>query len=426
MSSNVREWLAESKKRGMELGLERIFRAHQALLESPYQSTILHVAGSNGKGTLCATLAVHLNHLGKSTVMFTSPHLVRVEERIRINGQPIDAHTFDQCLLQIQAVELELDLNLTFFEITFLVACLFAHREQATFFIVETGLGGRYDATRILPADAAIITSLSLEHRDILGDTLAKISAEKAAIARPGKPLFVRQINDGDAISAIEFEATNAGRKELGEAFGPAPLSWIEIPDEASFQQEAALLAKAVLAWFNLNTDGLEASVRNLRWPGRLQEIPTEWETSMLVDAAHNPSGLARILPQLNDRIEQLPDWTLVFGCTPQYDLQAFSQPLVDFCHRHPPQNIVLTKPQHGRYSGVPINALQELDWPKGCEIHACEDAEASYRLLMERRPTFTIVIGSLYLVGEMYEAMGLLGSEHMEMFPAKAQRDEV
>ena len=202
----------------MKLGLERIFRAHQALLQSPYQSTILHIAGSNGKGTLCATLAVHLNHLGKSTVMFTSPHLVRIEERIRINGQPIDAHTFDQCLLQIRLVELELDIKLTFFEITFLVACLSAHREQASYFIVETGLGGRYDATRILPADAAIITSLSLEHRDILGDTLAEISAEKAAIARPGKPLFVRKINDVDALSAIEFEATNAGKRTLGEA----------------------------------------------------------------------------------------------------------------------------------------------------------------------------------------------------------------
>ena len=410
----------------MELGLERIFRAHQALLQSPYHSKILHVAGSNGKGTLCATLAVHLNHLDKSTVLFTSPHLVRVEERIRINGQPIDAQAFDQCLQQIQSIELELNLKLTFFEITFLVACLSAHREQASYFIVETGLGGRYDATRILPADAAIITSLSLEHRDILGDTLAEISAEKAAIARPGNPLFVRKINDVDALSAIEFEATNAGKRTLGEASGSAPLTWIEIPAGASFQQEALLLAKAVFAWFNLNTDGLEASVRSLRWPGRFQEISTEWEASMLVDAAHNPSGLARILPRLNDRIEQHPNWTLVFGCTPQYDLHTFSQPLVDLCHKHPPQTIVLTKPQHGRYLGVPINALQELDWPKGCEVHACEDAEASYRLLTERRPAFTIVIGSLYLVGEMYEAMGLWGSEYMELFPAKAQRDEV
>ncbi len=409
----------------MELGLERVFSAHQALLHSPYQSKILHAAGSNGKGTLCATLSVHLHHLGKSTVMFTSPHLVRVEERIRINGRPIDAKAFDQCLLQIQTIEIELDLKLTFFEITFLVACLTAHREQASFFIVETGLGGRYDATRILPADVAVITSLSLEHRDILGDTLAEISAEKAAIARPGKPLFVRQVNDMDAQLAIEFEAMNAGRSAFGEAVGPAHLNWVEIPDGTSFQQEALLLAKEVVAWFNLKTDGLEASVRSLRWPGRFQEIPTAWDASMLVDAAHNPSGLARMLPQLRDRIEQHPNWTLVFGCTPQHDLQAFSQPLIDLCHTYPPQTIVLTKPLHGRYPGVPIDALQKLDWPSTSERHACEDAEASYRFLMERRPTFTIVIGSLYLIGEMYETMGLWGSEYMELFLAKTQRDE-
>ena len=164
---------------------------------------------------------------------------------------------------------------------------------------------------------------------------------------------------------------------------------------------------------------------RSLRWPGRFQEIPTAWDASMLVDAAHNPSGLARMLPQLRDRIEQHPNWTLVFGCTPQHDLQAFSQPLIDLCHTYPPQTIVLTKPLHGRYSGVPIDALQKLDWPSTSERHACEDAEASYRFLMERRPTFTIVIGSLYLIGEMYETMGLWGSEYMELFLAKTQRDE-
>jgi folylpolyglutamate synthase/dihydropteroate synthase len=217
----------------------------------------------------------------------------------------------------------------------------------------------------------------------------------------------------------------NAGRSAFGEAAGPAHLTWVDIPDGASFQEEALLLAKEVVALFNLKSDGLEASVRSLRWPGRFQEIPTAWNASMLVDAAHNPSGLARILPQLRARIEQHPNWTLVFGCTPQHDLQAFSQPLIDFCQTYPPKTIVLTKPLHGRYPGVPINALQQLDWPSESELHAREDAEASYRLLTKRRPAFTIVIGSLYLIGEMYETMGLWGSEYMELFPTKTQRDE-
>ena len=105
MSSTVREWLAESKKRGMGLGLERVHTTHQALLQESYQATILHIAGSNGKGTLCATLAAHLDALGYSTVMFTSPHLVQVEERIRIGGRSINAQLFDDLLLQIRDSE---------------------------------------------------------------------------------------------------------------------------------------------------------------------------------------------------------------------------------------------------------------------------------------------------------------------------------
>ena len=146
MTSNVREWLAESKKRGMDLGLERVFRIHQALIQSRDNTIILHVAGSNGKGTLCATLATHLHQLGQSSVMFTSPHLVRIEERVRIDGQPIASEQFDAFLSMIQEAESVFDEALTFFEITFLVACLCAERNNVDVFIVETGLGGRFDA----------------------------------------------------------------------------------------------------------------------------------------------------------------------------------------------------------------------------------------------------------------------------------------
>ena len=303
MPSTVREWLAESKKRGMELGLERVHATHQALLQEPYQATIVHIAGSNGKGTLCATLAAHLDAVGYSTVMFTSPHLVRVEERIRIGGRPINAHLFDDLLLKIRDAELLLKIELTYFEITFLVACLCAQHNNVDFFIVETGLGGRYDATRILPADVCVLTSLSLEHRDILGDTLAEIAAEKAAIARPGKVLIVRNIQDSDATAAIESEARNAGRVDLGETKQGAYLEWVDVSEDTSVSNEAFLLAKATLESLDINADELKASIQALNWPGRFQEIPANWSGSILFDAAHNPSGLAKILPQLQQSI---------------------------------------------------------------------------------------------------------------------------
>ena len=425
MSSNVREWLAQSKKRGMDLGLERVFRTHQALIQSAYNATIVHVAGSNGKGTLCATLAGHFHQLNQSTVLFTSPHLVRIEERIRLDGHPITSQQFDTYLDAIREAESSVNEQLTFFEITFLVACLCASRNNVDVFIVETGLGGRYDATRILPADVSVLTSLSLEHRDILGDTLAEIAAEKAAIARPGKPLVVRMVEDSDAKEVIEYEANNAGRTELGETQGVAPLRWIPVPEEASFEQEAALLAHGVLLCLDFETEGLQASQKLLNWPGRFHEIPAPWNGSMLLDAAHNPSGLLRMLPLFENRIEREPSWTLVFGCTPQHDLAAFATPLIELCHRHPPDSIVLTKPQLGRYPGVELEVLRELNWPTSCTIHLQNDADSTSTQLGALQPRFTLVVGSLYLVGEMYDALGYWGTEHMELFPAKAQRDE-
>lgn len=425
MSTSVREWLAQSKKRGMDLGLERVLGVHQAMIQSGYDATIVHVAGSNGKGTLCATLAAHLHQLNQSTVLFTSPHLVRIEERIRLNGRPISTQKFDACLHEIMETESSMNEELTFFEITFLAACLCASRNDIDMFIVETGLGGRYDATRILPANVSVLTSLSLEHRDILGDTLAEIAAEKAAIARPGRPLIVRSVDDSAAKEAIEYEASHAGRSELGEVQGVASVEWISIPEEASFNQEATLLARATLQSLNVDVEGLQTSQDLLNWPGRFHEIPAAWSGSILFDAAHNPSGLLRMLPLLQARIEQESSWTLVFGCTPQHDLTSFAKPLIELCHQHPPESIVLTKPQLGRYPGVELEALRGLNWPNSCTIYEHEDAASSSNHLSTLQPEFTMVIGSLYLVGEMYAALGYWGTEHMELFPPKTQRDE-
>ena len=425
MITNVREWLADSKKRGMDLGLERVFRIYQSLIQINDNTTILHVAGSNGKGTLCATLATHLHQIGQSTVMFTSPHLVRIEERVRLDGSPIASDQFDAFLSMIQEAELVLDEALTFFEITFLVACLCADRNNVDVFIVETGLGGRFDATRILQADVSILTSLSVEHRDVLGDTLAQIAAEKAAIARPGMPMIVRNVLDSEARESIEFEAKNAGRFELNETKAEASIQWVVIPETASFEQEAMLIAKATLESLSFDTEGLEKSIQMLNWPGRFQELPAPWPGSILFDAAHNPSGLLRMLPQLRNRIEQEDAWTLVFGCTPQHDLVEFAKPLLDLCEQKPPRSIVLTKPHLGRYEGVSLQSLRELDWPASSTIYEQENAQETHSCLIGIEPPFTVAIGSLYLIGELYESFDYWGMEHMELFPAKTQRDE-
>ena len=406
--SNIRQWLEQTKRRGMKLGLERVHAAHKSLIQS-YDATIIHVAGSNGKGTACALMATHLNRLNKTTVMFTSPHLVHLEERIRIDGRPISEQQFDIYLSQIQQTELDSGIELTFFEVTFLASCLCVRDLNPDVFIVETGLGGRFDATRILPADLCLLTSIQLEHRDILGDTLAEIAAEKAAIARPQKPMFVRDIEDTEARSAVENEAHNAGQEPLGEIPSPANVEWITIDSKSSMKEEALMLVKVALSHLNFKMDSIDESMQSLNWPGRMQHIePMSWGGSLFVDAAHNPSGLKRVLPSITERVASKMEWCLVFGCTPQDDLDAFVQPLLDLCKKHPPSNILLTTPQTGRYPGVSFSELRRLDW--SCEqaiIHAPTPYEA--KLSLEHlQPEFTLAIGSLYLIGELFEALDI------------------
>jgi dihydrofolate synthase/folylpolyglutamate synthase len=404
--SDIRQWLEQTKRRGMKLGLERVHAAHKSLIQS-YDATIIHVAGSNGKGTACALMATHLNRLNKTTVMFTSPHLVHLEERIRIDGRPISEQQFDIYLSQIQQTELDSGIELTFFEVTFLASCLCVRDLNPDVFIVETGLGGRFDATRILPADLCLLTSIQLEHRDILGDTLAEIAAEKAAIARPQKPMFVRDIEDTEARSAVENEAHNAGQEPLGEIPSPANVEWITIDSKSSMKEEALMLVKVALSHLNFKMDSIDESMQSLNWPGRMQHIePMSWGGSLFVDAAHNPSGLKRVLPSITERVASKMEWCLVFGCTPQDDLDAFVQPLLDLCKKHPPSNILLTIPQTGRYPGVSFSELRRLDW--SCEqaiIHAPTPHEA--KLSLEHlQPEYTLAIGSLYLIGELFEAL--------------------
>ena len=404
--SNIRQWLEQTKRRGMNLGLERVHAAHKSLIQS-YDATIIHVAGSNGKGTACALMATHLNRLNKTTVMFTSPHLVHLEERIRIDGRPISEQQFDIYLSQIQQTELDSGIELTFFEVTFLASCLCVRDLNPDVFIVETGLGGRFDATRILPADLCLLTSIQLEHRDILGDTLAEIAAEKAAIARPQKPMFVRDIEDTEARSAVENEAHNAGQEPLGEIPSPANVEWITIDSKSSMKEEALMLVKVALSHLNFKMDSIDESMQSLNWPGRMQHIePMSWGGSLFVDAAHNPSGLKRVLPSITERVASKMEWCLVFGCTPQDDLDAFVQPLLDLCKKHPPSNILLTIPQTGRYPGVSFSELRRLDWScKQAIIHAPTPYEA--KLSLEHlQPEYTLAIGSLYLIGELFEAL--------------------
>ena len=410
----ARAWLESTKSKGMALGLANTAKAIAALgLPSPTYETV-HVAGSNGKGTTVATLGAALTAAGLQHIAFTSPHLVRVEERVRLNGTPVASATFDEALARVHSMATTEGITLTFFEATLLVALVVAADRQPDVVLLETGLGGRLDATRTVPADVAVITSLSLEHIDILGDTLEAIAGEKAAIARPGKPLIVRAVHDPAARARIESVAKNAGHLTIEGTQGPASLHWVEVPNGATYFDEANLLAAAT--WKHLTcADAVDwPEIRGLRWPGRMQEIHTKGSGNVwLLEGAHNPSGMEVSCRELMDDPRWTKPWVLLLGSTPQADMEAMLSPLVDLCQQHPPAAVVLTEPQFGRYPGVPCATLEAVLRDRGLETTASfpqpDDAVAWIEGQADELGVAhnVLSIGSLYLQGNVLQALG-------------------
>jgi dihydrofolate synthase/folylpolyglutamate synthase len=406
----------------MALGLEHTKTVLERLALPHLPEHILHVAGSNGKGTVCAIMAGALILDGTSSLLFSSPHLIRVEERIRIDGVPVAPLPFERALNKVRAAsDLVPKVVLTFFESTYLAAMQCASDFEVDVLILETGLGGRKDATRSGPATASLVTSISTEHRDVLGHDLPLISKEKAAIARPGCPIIVRQPLHQDVKLAILEEIEDAGQSILDEPKAPAMPLFVSIPPEASVRDEACLLARAVFEAVGLPTHRVNESSNRVQWPARMQHIvaPNTGSHPYLLDAAHNPSGLLRVLPELEHRIKQSPDgWSLLFGTSPQHDLEAFCQPLIELCTRHPPHQILFTEPQGGRYPAVSSTTLSKLGWPgKEVFVEPMPDAAVNHLHSIPSSSVGLVVsLGSLYLQGNLLDALGHSSDEALSL----------
>ena len=371
MSENsVREWLHASKSKGMSLGLSRVNAALEALGRPDKQMDCIHVAGSNGKGSACAQLVAGLVRAGYRVGLFSSPHLVRIEERVRVDGRAISEEEFDDALNQVKALNCEL----TFFEITYLTSLIACRDAGVSIMVLETGLGGRLDATRSAEVVACLVTSVSLEHSDILGDTIEKVAREKAAIWRPGVPMLIRDPGSAKVRNAMRDEAISAR---------------FYSPEASTFMDEAADLAEMLCAMI-----GYSFVRRPISWPARMQYI--EGEQNYLLEAAHNPSGMRRAVPEI---AALLPErWSLLLGTSPQQEMDEFLAPIFTLIENNPPLEIITTEPQNGRYPGVaePIKGIQHIEKP--------DIAIQSFT----QENDLIVVTGSLYLCGNILSYLGL------------------
>ena len=292
----------------IELGLDRIRTVASALNLLPYPLPVVTIAGTNGKGSTAAVLERVLRADGMTTGLSTSPHFLRFNERIRVNGAPVSDADITASFDRIDAARG--DTTLTYFEFATLSSLLIFLQHDADIAILEVGLGGRLDAMNLVDADIAVITSIALDHQDWLGDSRELIGREKAGIARSGKPVVVAD-NDPPA-GLLEFlHDVGAMPLRIGEDFGargdtvfvhidnPSTAVPCTYPPALRAENVAAALQVAALLGVDLATLDVTALVCAAAPPGRLQRVLRD-DREYLLDVAHNPAAVENLLEYLD------------------------------------------------------------------------------------------------------------------------------
>ena len=369
--------------------------------------SIIHVAGTNGKGSVCADLTAILKEAGYKAGTFIAPHLSEIRERFLINGELADRMLFEDCFRQVLAAAERMKergyFHPTFFEFVFLIAMVMFAREKVDYVILETGLGGRLDTTNVIRRPkACVITSISLDHTQYLGETIPEIAAEKAGIIKPGVPVIY---DDGDpaASKVICRQARIAG----------APAWPVGQEDEAEEDQKlfaapyqarnAALARKVfkVLEIPGIDENVCRAGIRKVSWPGRMEKAaPDVW-----LDGAHNPGGIRAFIQAVKEQTKkEFRQIHLLFAAVEDKDYREMIQML---CNQLPITRVTVVHLKDER--GAAQELLADQFRQAGCmQVKAYKTAAKALEAALSHRKEGDrlYVVGSLYLIGEIRELM--------------------
>ena len=383
---------------------------------------VIHVAGTNGKGSTCAFLTSILREAGYSCGLFTSPHLVRINERFQINEINIDDDTFLAAFEKVKALADELveegSYHPTYFEMLFLMGMVIFADAGVDYVTLETGLGGRLDATTAVEDPVAcVITSISLDHMQYLGDTVSKIAGEKAGIIVPNVPV-IYDGNDPDAAKVIEKRAKELGSpaykvvqsdaRVLGnnkdgidfslkdEYYGDTSfhnpfIAWYQVMN-ASLSLTTMEVLRNVIP---VTMEQMQEGIKNTRWQGRMETILP----GVIVDGAHNEDGVRRFV-ETAERFQDEYPLTLLFSAVNDKDYQDMIHTI---CQKIRFRKVVTT--EVGGYREVPSAELAEIFQKEGCKDVANSDSiQEAFYMASEAKGEdgMLFCVGSPYLVGEI------------------------
>lgn len=382
---------------------------------------IIHVAGTNGKGSVCAYLNAMLLAGGKKTGLFTSPHLVRINERFQINGEDVSDEQFLNAFLKVEKAakeyEAEGEGHPSYFETLFLMGMLIFKEAGVEYLVMETGLGGRLDATNVVEKPlACIITSISRDHTEYLGDTLEAIAGEKAGIIKAGVPVIYDASQPGPA-SVIAAKA-----KEMGSPAWPMEPSFYEmktqsregitftfaypggekaelaIPYVAKYQMMNASLAFYMMHILqdvhDIPKNVLAEGLSKIKWPCRMEMAAP----GVIIDGAHNEDGIAQFVSTAGYFAKE-NEITILFTAVAD---KHYHEMIGEICEGIHPSHVVATQIDGSRV--VPAEVLAEDFRKAGCtDVCAEPEIGAAYEKALEKKGSgMLFCVGSLYLAGEL------------------------
>ena len=402
----VEKWLHSRIGLNFRSGLGRMQRAVD-LLGNPEQTyPIIHVTGTNGKGSTIAFMRELFVAHGKTVGTFTSPHIVSIHDRICINGESISDEDFIRLADQVKAMEqrlLETHDQLSFFELLTLIALLYFREQEVELVLLEVGIGGLLDTTNIVTGEIAIITSIGLDHQETLGDSLVAIAEQKAGIFKPGKSAVIANLAQ-EAQLVCQRTATDLGvtlyQADRDFSFknghfssSLANLNQLKLGLEGAYQEENAALALQAFLLFmaqrdeKVNQEAVRVALQATKWAGRLEAVTEH----IYLDGAHNLPALERLVEFIQEKIQQGYQPHILFGALKRKDYSG----MLTYLTEHLPD--VALYVTSFDYQG----SLEEQDFGDYTSI-------ASYRDFIDNfessagEQDLLFVTGSLYFISEV------------------------
>ena len=394
-------WLYSLQRFGIKLGLENIrrlldelsrsggFQAAVGDLEIALPWKVIHVAGTNGKGSVCAMIDSICRAQGYRTGVFTSPHLVTFRERIRVNGEIVSEDAVADGLTAIRNLVADWHPHPTFFEITTALALKCFSEATIDVVILETGIGGRLDATNATQSDVSVITQIDFDHGEWLGNTLAEIASEKAGIIKPRIPVVAAvQRPDPEKVIRARAVECQAPLQFVTESYDRSPIA---LPGHHQKQNAAVAIAALRAAKIDVDNSTIARALATIDWPARFQR----WDNRTIIDGAHNPAA-ARALAETWREVFGDQRATLVLAVLCDKDLRGICEALVPIA-----DSVILPKIRSAR-AAAPEDLAKVISNITPPLPYSIAPTVGDALMHARAKPNPMLITGSLHFAGEV------------------------